>query len=543
MFRIAAAVFILPMALLLIGLGLERPERRADFVVASDDVRTLDPQRVSWLDEIQVVSAVFEGLTRLEPQTLEPEPGVAVSWTVNETQTQYTFQLRTGARWSNGEPVEAEDFRLAWLRVLDPQVAAQYASLLFVIDGAEAYYRSRLNDDSSDDLPTESVGIAARGKHVLHVRLAVPCPYFLDLTAFPTLFPAHPASLRRFAYRDGRVLRSTQHLLTRPEHIVSNGAFELERWDFRRRLLLKRNPYYWDADRIEPRTIEIFITVARALLAEQRSGKRDDVHIGDRFATFFYRVNCRRPPLDNPALRKALALAVDKVALCEHVTGLGETPTDTFVPRTCVKNMLRRDSRGVYAYKPPDGLGHGLSYAQRVEEARRILREAGLASDGLRPLELAFPPEPQLQRVAEAVQRMWEAALGLRVELRTLERKVLSQRIRELDYDVVRSDWYGDYMDPMTFLDLFVSDSGQNRTGWADAEYDRLIAAASREADGRRRFELFARAERILCEQGLPIIPLYIKRGNFLLRPGFEGLYDNPRDILPIHRVRLRAPQ
>ena len=567
MLRTLGALVLIPVGTLLLYLALGRPEERADFVVASDALATLDPQRVSWLDEIQIANTLFEGLTRLSPENFQPEPAVALCWDVDADQRQYVFHLRPDARWSNGEPLTAEHFRFAWLRVLDPQVESQYAFLLFVVAGAEDYYRSRLNDEPGDDLPGERVGVAAPDAQTLRVQLANPCPYFLDLTAFPALAPLHPPTIERWAYRDGRVLRATQHLWLRPEHIVSNGALKLARWDFRQRLLLHRNPFYWDADAIEIDTLEIFITadpsvallgyetgrldlvgglepeVARVLYAQQRAGRRGDFHLSERFATEFYRINCRRPPLDNPDLRKALALAIDKPALCEHVLGLGEMPADTYVPRGTLRHMPRSDRAGrtIY-YDPPAGLGAGLTYGQRVELARQYLHRSGFdRSAAQRPIEIAYASDPpQQRRVAEAIQAMWETALGIRVELRLQERTVLAARIRSLDYDVARSNWFGDFLDPAAFLDMFTSTSGQNRTGWAHARYDELIASAAREADNVRRLALLREAERILCEEELPIIPLFFRTGNFLLKPRFAGLRDNPREILPIHRVRLR---
>ncbi len=574
MLRVLALLVLIPTAALMLRLAFGARQERADFVVAAEEPRTVDPQRVSWLDEIQIANALFEGLTRLNTETFQPEPGVADRWEVNETRQNYIFHLRPEARWSNGEPVTAEHFRFAWFRVLDPKTEAQYAALLFVVAGAEDYYRSRLNDDPDDDLPMSEVGIVAPNERTLRVTLGSPCPYFLDLTSFPTLAPVHPPTIERWAYRDGRVLRATRHLWTRPANIVCNGAFTLTRWDFKRRLLLERNPYYWDTDEIDLDSLEIFITsdpgvallsyetgridlvrgldpeIARVLYERRQAGEREDFHLGDRFATYFFRVNCRRPPLDNADLRKALSLAIDKPALCEFVLGLEQTPADTYVPRGALRQMPRHTRGGetIY-YQPPAGLGAGLSYEQRVEQAREFLRKSGFDKIAeTRPIELTFAPEPPRQRrIAEAVQAMWESALGIRVELRVQERKVLSSRIRDLDYDVVRSDWYGDYLDPATFLDMFTTTSGQNRTGWSNAEYDELIAAAAREGDNARRFELFSQAERILCERELPIIPLFFKRGNYLLNPRFDGLRDNVRDTLPIHRARPRkqngAPQ
>ncbi len=563
MLRVAGLFILTSVLALLLYLHLGEAEPRADFVVAADVLRTVDPARVSWLDEIQVTNALFEGLTRLDPVNYQPEPAVADRWDISADRRVYTFHLRPEARWSNGDPLLAEHFRFAWLRVLDPRCESQYAFLLFVIRGAQHYYRSRLDDDPSNDAPPESVGIAAPDAHTLVVTLETPCPYFLDLTSFPTLAPVYPPLIERYARRDGRVLRSTRHLWTRPGNIVCNGAFVLDRWEFKRRLLLTRNPFYWDSRHIAIDTLEIFTTadpgvgllayetgridlvmgldpeVARVLYQRQQAGQRPDFHLSPRFATYFLRINCRREPLDDANLRKALALAIDKQAICTQVLGLGQMPADTYVPVGAIEQMGRSTADGgVIYYQPPAGLGAGLSYEQRVALARQYLARSRY--DPARPLEILYAPDPPRQRrISEAIQAMWEQALGLRVELRVQERKVLSARIRNLDYDIVRSDWYGDYMDPGTFLDMFTSDSGQNRTGWSNPRYDELIALAARESDNARRYELLAEAEAILCEQELPIIPLFFKTGNFLLRTRFTGLHDNLRDVLPIHRVQL----
>ncbi len=559
MLRNLALILLVPVLLTFAWLAAGERNTRADFVVACDALRTIDPHRVSWLDEIQIAVAMFEGLTRLNPLTYLPEPAVAERWDVSEDGRTYTFHLRPDARWSNGDPVTAEQFRDGWLRVLDPGVKSQYASLLFVIDGAREHFAREASTRADlEGSEAGEVGIEALDDRTLRVRLTAPCSYFLDLTSFPTMAPIHPAMNVSPESSDQA---GANHLWTRPERFVCNGAFVLDRWDFKRRVLLRRNPHYWDADGVDLEAIELFITsdpntaliayesgradmvrglrpeVARVLAAQVQSGRRDDFVVGDRFATYFFRVNCSRPPLNDADLRKALALAIDKRAICDSVMGLGETPADTYVPRGSLDRMPRPGPNGktIY-YEPPAGLGAGLDEAARVDLAREHLRRSGF-DDG-RPLELAYSPEPAYQRrIAEAVKAMWESRLGIRVDLRVQERTVLSQRIRALDYDIARSDWYGDYMDPATFLGMYTTGNGQNRTGWSHAEYDRLIAAAATEADNARRFELFRDAERILCEQELPILPVFFKRGNYLLRSGFAGVADNLRDVLPIHRV------
>jgi oligopeptide transport system substrate-binding protein len=566
MFRLFLALLVVPLLVLSAWWGFSSSAQRADFVVASDELRTIDPQRVSYLDEMQVAAALFEGLMRPDAQTHEPEPAVAEHWEISEDRLTYTFSLRAAACWSDGAPVSAGDFRQSWLHVLEPETEAQYVSLLFVIDGAEAYYRSRLGlgDERAGGAPGESVGIDVIDARTLRVRLSAPCPYFLELLMLPVFAPVHAGQIAAAA-RAGAGLQRARRDWTRPERVLGNGAFVLAGWDFKQRLLLARNPRYWDAASIELRTIEIYLSsdqTSRLVAYLTRrvdlvSGLEADVvrevrsrgdetagelHVADRFATFFLRINCRRDPLDSAELRKALSLAIDREAICRHVLGQGEAPAWSYVPRPALARLARRGPDGaVVEYKAPAGLGAGLTYAQSADLAREHLRRSGFDRRAtVRPLELAVAAEPAVfRRVAEAIQEMWERELGLRIEPRTQESKVLSERIRRLDYDIVRSNWFGDYLDPSTFLDMFTSVGNQNRTGWAHAGYDDLIAAAAREADDARRYGLLRSAEAILVERELPIIPIYFMRGNHLLQGRFAGSHDDLRGVTQLHRVRL----
>lgn len=566
--RILLAIVLTPLLAVLVWLSFGARAERADFVLTQSEPRTLDPHRASWLPEIQISAALFEGLTRLNSKTFLPEPAVAQRWEISEDRMQYRFHLRSDANWSDGSPVVAEDFRFGWLRVLDPASGAQYASLLFVIEGAEAYYRSRLDDDAANDLPADAVKITASGPHQLDVALGAPCSYFLDITSFITMAPVHRETIRRWAYRDGVVLRSTQHLWTRPEHIVCNGRFVLKDWSFKERIWLERNRQYWDDATTGVDTIESLIltdpnaaliayetgrvdlvrwverSVCEVLDRQQRAGERSDFYTGDRFATFFYRVNCRRAPLDNPDFRKALWLAIDRRAICNHIMRLGETPAYTYVPTTTLHLMPRTTPEGetVY-YDPPRGLGQDLPDEERVALARTHLAQSGFGrTTERRPIEiLVAPSDPEQGSVAEAIQAMWETTLGIEVVIRQLEGKVLSTRIRGLDYDLARSNWFGDYMDPSTFLDMYTSGSGQNRTGWSNPTYDRLIAAAAVEPHDGKRYRLLQEAERLLCNDGLPILTVFFRRGNYLLSEEFTGVHDNVRDLLQLHRVRPAA--
>ncbi len=548
------ATLLIP-ATLVVWLALGVAEPRADFVYAAEESRTLDPHRVSWLSEIQIAAAMFLGLTELDPRTLAPRPAVARGWTCSDDQRHWTFTLDPAAHWSDGAPLTAEDFRWSWLRALTPATKSQYFELLFVIAGARRYYESRADRDDSNDAPAESVGVVARDAHTLEVTLAAPCPFFLQLTSFVTLAPLPRQAIKRAA------AAGAEPLWTRPERIVCNGDYVMKRWEFKRRILLERNPQRPPRDPQQPHTIEVYTTsstqaallayetgrvdlvrglgtaLAARLAARHAGGQRPDFHVGERYSTYFYRINCSRPPLDNVELRRALYLAIDRERLCAAVTGLGERPAYHFVPE------ISAGGAPAPAYHPPRGLGATLEVSERLAQARACYQRSGFAAQaGGRPLELLFASDnPDYQRVAEALQAQWTEALGVRITLRPIEGKVLSSRVRNLDYDLARADWFGDYLDPSTFLNMFTTGNGQNRTGWSNREYDALIARAANEPDPSRRLALLQAAERILCVTETPIVPLYFRRGNFLLNPRFEGLHDNLREYLPLHHVRRAA--
>lgn len=542
----------------MLWLAIARPPVRADFVMAMEEPPTLDPQRVSWNNEIQLTNLMFEGLTRLNARTLQPEPAVASAWEFDAAGNTYTFHLRPDAVWSNGDRVRAAEFRDAWLRVLDAAAGPQYRNLLYVIDGAEAYAAASA---ASAGATSAGVGIEAVDEQSLRVRMARPCPYFLDLTSFPTFYPLHHDTL---ALLEANRASGAPVNWVRGGAFACNGAFRLAAWEFKRGLRFDRNPNYWDRGSVTLRSIDVSISadpnvqliayetgaadlirtistpVARTLRAEAAAGRRGDFHAGERFATFFFRVNCRRPPFDRADVRRALSLAVDRAAIAEKVMGCGEAPAETFVPRASLALMPRQtpDGKTVY-YQPPEGIGAGMSMPERIARARELLSVSGFPMS--RPIELAYASDnADYRRICEALKAMWEESLGVVVALRPIEAKVLREKIRSLDYDLARSEWFGDYLDPSTFLTMWVAESRQNRTGWASARYDELIAAADGESDNARRFALFQQAERILCEQESPIIPVFFKTGAFLLNPAFEGVFDNPRDLLPVQFVRRR---
>jgi oligopeptide transport system substrate-binding protein len=468
-------------------------EERADFVFdINQEPETIDTAFITGQPGGRVVNCLFEGLTQRHPLTLEPIPAVASRWEISTDGRVYTFHLRP-CRWSNGEPVRADDFAFQWERVLNPANAGRYAAILYPILNAERYNRGEIDDFGL-------VGVEAADDSTLVVTLAHPTAYFLDLCAFYPFFPTHRATVERFG--DDWI---------RTPNIVSNGPFVLEEWRLRRGLRMRRNPEYWDADHVALETIEA-ITIEHAttgfnlyvsghsdwvdsgslpLFVMDEIRQRSDFHAAAYLNTYFYRINVTRPPFDDKRVRQALNLATDKQAIVDYVTRGGQVPARHLVPP------------GMPGYQSP------LCGDYDPERARALLAEAGYAGGrGLPRFELLFNTSEGHKHIAEVIQQQWKQNLGIECELINQEWKVFLNTCRSLEYDVSRGGWIGDYLDPSTFLDIFQPRTGNNRTGWDHPPYTELIRRAAAEVDAAARLDLLRQAEAILMEE-LPIIPIY----------------------------------
>ena len=523
MYRPVLVLLFLP-PLVAWGLFVGRPSgERADFVyVSGAEPETLDPALMTGLLEARLAAALFEGLTVYDPRDLSARPGVAESWDVSPDRRTYVFHLRRGA-WSDGEPVTAQDFVYSWRRVLSPATGAQYAYQLYdYIDKAKEFYEGKTRDFGQ-------VGIRALDDHTLCVRLRAPTPYFLDLTSFMTYLPVNRKCVETYGNH-----------WTRPEHIVTNGPFLLSVWRLNEKIRLVKNPRYWDARNVRVRTIDalavesrntafnLYATGAADLITAvplpliDLLRTRPDFHSSAALTTYFYRFNVTRPPLDDARVRKALALAINREAIVRHITRGGEIPALTFVPPAMPN------------YRGPDGLPYDLP------RARRLLAEAGYPGGrGFRQIEILFNTSEAHRDIAEVVQQMWSKGLGVRVVLQNQEWGAYMHSMKSLDYDVARSGWIGDYTDPNTFLDMFVTGGGNNRTGWSNARYDALIRKATREPDEAKRMRLLSEAERILVEEGAPIAPIYFAASQMMYRPEVRGVYPNVRQVLLLKYVRV----
>ncbi|MBI3882525.1 MAG: peptide ABC transporter substrate-binding protein [Verrucomicrobia bacterium] len=533
------ASVVLLLGALLAGCG--KPESRVAVGLKTQELhlgngtepQDLDPQIVTGVSEHNIMSSLIEGLMNEDPKTLSPVPGVAERWDVSADGTAYTFHLRANARWSDGVPVTAQDFVRSYQRALMPALANEYAYMLYAMKGAEEFNKGKLTDFAQ-------VGVHARDGGTLEIQLTHPVPYFLSLLNHYSWWPVNIAAVERhggFATRGNR--------WTRPENYVGNGPFVLESWRIGHAIVVRRNTNYWDAanvrlQRIHFYGIESADTEERAFRAGQlhvtynpvppakmsvyRERNPQFLRVDPYLGTYFYRFNVRKPPLDNPLVRRALALAIDRAALCETVLRGGQLPARCFTPADTAGYTARANLTG------------------NAEDARRLLAQAGFAEGKNFPkVEILFNTSEAHRAIAEAIQQMWRKELGIEVTLVNQEWKVYLDTEKKGDYFVSRAGWIGDYADPSTFLETFTADSGNNRTGWSDKKYDALLAAAAREPDTTKRNELFQEAEAILMT-AVPIMPIYFYTRPYLRQPMVRGWEPTLLDHHPWKHVWLESP-
>lgn len=489
-------------------------------MVLPADPETLDPATMSGAPEGRIAFEIFEGLLMPAASTDDASklvvPGVAEDYpTVSDDGKVYTFKLRKEAKWSDGSPMTAQDFVESWKRILTPDFAADYAQMLWVIEGAQDYNTKKEEDWSK-------VGIKATDDHTLVVTLKQPTPYFQELVAFYTFFPT-PTKL--VAEKDKE--------WTKPENIISNGAYRLVSYKPQQEIILEKNPNYWDKDNVKLEKVRMRIISDRnAAVNAYQTGElhwtggglpvaqitnlltHPDFMGEPMLGTYYFRINVgSEGPLQDVKLRQALSMAIDRDSLVNQTMNGLYTKAQAIVP----ESMPGYKSITQVSYNP--------------KKAKGLLEEAGFGKDKPLPeLELLYNTDENHKLVAESVQAMWKRNLGLEVKLVNKEWKTYMQDIDTISYQIARAGWIGDYNDPMTFLEMWVTGNGNNDTGWSNAEFDKLIADAQAEADKAKRLEMLQRAEQILIEQG-PVIPVYFYTNNQLIARQVKGFKPHNRDI------------
>ncbi len=503
--------------------GVVAPKSKVLNIATVGDPETLDVGKMSGVPEGRIAFNAFEGLWMPAQETGPPVYGVAQSHTVSEDRLTWTIQLRKDARWSNGDPVKAEDFVWAWRRVATPGFEADYAEFMDFIAGMEAWRKGGLTDWSQ-------VGVKTEGDHTIIVTLVNPTPFFPELMAFYTFFPVHRPTVEKFAEK-----------WTEPENIVSNGPYMLKEYKLQQHLILERNPHYWDAGAIKIDSIKVHIlkdTITQ--LNAFKEGKLDVVEGGipvsnvpqwkgkpefrldPLLGTYYYRINVKaNEALGKKAVRQALALAIDRESLATLTMKGLYGPSKGFVPP-----MEGHTSTTELNYDP--------------KKARELLAEAGYPEGkGFPETTLLFNTNENHKLIAEIMQDTWKRELGLNIKLENKEWKTYLQAIDDMSYEVARAGWIGDYADPTTFLAIFTTGNGNNDTGWGNPQFDTLIKGAFAERDDAARRKMLEEAEAILMDE-LPVIPVYFYKNPLLIAARVEGLKPHNRDVHLVKYMDLK---
>jgi oligopeptide transport system substrate-binding protein len=480
--------------------------------------QTLDPHRATGVPEGNILRDLFEPLV-MEAPNGDLIPGAAASWTISDDGLLYTFQMRPDGRWSNGDPVRSDDFVYSMRRALDPATLSTYASILYPIKNAQAVNRG--------ELPPAELGVSAPDKLTLEIQLVSPTPYFLGLLNHSMAYAVHSPSVEEHAER-----------FVRAGNLVGNGAYVLNEWVMQSHVELVRNPKYRDdanttinrvlyyaienADAVFKRYRADEIDLTQSVPARQlewiRASMPSEYKQAPYLGVYYFGFNTTRPPFkDQPGLRRALSLAIDREIITDKLTAAGELPAYGWVPP-------------VQDYEPQQPAWANWSREERHAEARKLYKAAGYGADNPLVVEILYNTSEGHKRLSIAIASMWKQVLGAETRLMNQEWKVFLQtRAAKIKTQAFRSGWIGDYNDAYTFAQLMHSRNAQNDSGWVNAEYDALLNAAAVENDPALRAKFMQDAEQILLEEA-PLMPVYFYVSKHLVKPWVGGFVPNIMD-------------
>ncbi|HRP86067.1 MAG TPA: peptide ABC transporter substrate-binding protein [Gammaproteobacteria bacterium] len=474
---------------------------------------TLDPQRAEDESSREIIRDLFEGLVGETPAG-ELVPGAAESWQVSPDGLSWTFVLRADGRWSNGDPLLAEDFVAGLRRAVDPATASSSAALLAPLESATEIIAGRL--------PPERLGVAALDARRLQLRLQSPTPYLLGLLTNPITFPVHRPSLAEHGAS-----------FARPGRLVSNGAYRLDAWEVHSHVQLLANPHFreppaigvvrhyaFDApeaalNRYRAGDLDFSMQMPMARFQWLRDNLPDELHTAPAISTQFWLFNTVRAPTDELRVRQALSMTVDRQRIVDTVTGLGDHAAYGLVPPGTANYTAQRHE------------WHDQPIAARAAAARELLAAAGYGPARPLRVEVHYNTDENLRRIAVAVASMWREHLGVETVLHNEEFRVLLSRRKHPDqWQVLRLSWRGDYNDASNFLEIISRHGAVNDTGYDDPEFERLLAAAAAELDPAARRRLLETAERRMLEH-YPVLPLYHPVNKALVKPWVRGFSGN----------------
>jgi oligopeptide transport system substrate-binding protein len=489
-----------------VNLGTEPPS--LDWSLATDHV------------SFNVITNLMVGLTEFNKE-LKPAPVIAKTWDILEGGRKIVFHLRDDVQWSDGKKVRAQDFEYSWKRLINPRTASEYAYILFDIVNAQEFHEGKVADSAA-------VGVRALHDFTLAVELRHPASYFLAITTFEVTFPQRQDIVEKYESR-----------WTEPGNIVTNGPFLLSSWKHENEVELRANPNFFRGKPAMERVTMFMVnekSTATAMyeqgildfmddhsistLDKKRLAKQRGFKLVPQLRGEYYGFATDRKPFNDPRVRKAFALAIDRDVFPKILHG-GEKPASSWIP----PGMLAHNPKIGVPFNPP--------------EARRLLREAGYpGGKGFPRIVLGYNTEENYKLAAEAVQGMWQRNLGVVVALENQEWKVYLKKLQNDPFPVFRLGWGADYPDPDNFMKLFTANSGNNNTRWKNARYDQLVELAARELHAGKRVKLYNEAQKILAESEMPIIPLYWRSESTMLNPRFTGLELSSMARMDLRQVR-----
>ena len=475
---------------------------------------SIDPHLATGAPDGQIICSLIEGLIAYHKTDDNiPEPGLAEKWESSDNSRIWRFHMRENAKWSNGEPVQANDFIYSYNRVLSASLASEYAPLLYVMKNAKEFHSGVISDFTK-------VGVKAIDQRTIEFTLTGPTPHFANMLKHATWFPVHKDTIENHGGMTNRVSS-----WTRAGNYVGTGPFILEEWVPNQIIKVKKNPHYWDADNVELEAIYFF--PISNIHTENRSFLNGQLHItnelpfeaiddfkdqpiyrNDPFmSVYYYMINTTKPPLNDIRVRQALSLAIDRKSITEDITRRGETPATGYTP----PGFENYESPNVLKYNP--------------REAKTLLAEAGFPNgEGFPMQQILFNNHAGHQAIAEAIQQMWKENLNIDVELYNQEWKVYLETRNRMDYSIARAGWSGDYMDPDTFLHIWKTEENDslNDTGWSNTLFDGHLEAANQSDALEERYKHLVEAETILLNE-LPNIPIYWYTRPFLIDTRVRG--------------------
>lgn len=480
-------------------------------------VEMLDPQIAGGLAEAEILQGLFEGLLIAHPETLQPIPGLAESYTVSPDGLNYKFSIRKGAKWSNGDAITAQNFVDALERGLTPEIGSPWVDMYFVIKNAKQFY--------NHEVPFSDVGVVAVDDLTLQYTLESPVAYFESLLIHWAWYPVNRNSIEKIGnFFD----RNTKW--TKVDNLVSNGPFYLKSETIGDRIVIAKNNNYWDADNVDLEKI-VFLSCNDTKAEENmfQTGKLDItdsvspdkikllqeqgvLHLSTALGTSYFYINCDKHPFDDVRVRKALSLSINREEI----------------------GRLRNRGNGFEAYSlvPPGTLNFEskILFNDDVKLAKQLLSDAGYPDGvGFPKVTLLYNSGGLWKLLSEAAQDMWQKNLGIEIDLQGIEWKVFVGERRSHNFDICRGGWFGDYNDATTFLELFKSIGNNNHTSFKNKEFDWLLVQASQESDTKERQKLLENAEKILIDN-MPIIPLYYESTGHVVSKRISGWYPNILD-------------